>query len=134
MQVSLNQSPQYRCQCPPRKAAPSFGCVDSKAAKETLKVVLSAKDVVKFQELVEGQKANKLVDVILFGRGKKLDANVSDNLQEVKLPGGVTRIKNYSQRLFESPISFIKRMCADATKRAEEVKGLMDKNNIIDSL
>ncbi len=114
------------------KANPAFGAIDFAGAKATLGKVLTSKELEEFVDLVDLQKDNKLVKVILLGRDKKLGANIVDAVSD--LPLDTQRCAHYSQRFFEKPMSFIKRMVKIADKRTPEVQELVNKQNILNKL
>lgn len=113
------------------KSHPSFGKIDYSAVKSLLKN-LSSKEVEEFAGLVEKQKNNSLVDVVLFEKGaKKFEANIADDV--LKLRNDAV-CKSYSQRIFESPVRFVKRCCGLADERAKKVEEIIKKNDMIDNL
>lgn len=111
------------------KAAPAFGAIQYDMAKDTLKAVMNSKQLGEFVQIVEKQKANELVDVVLFGTGKKLSANVVDNA--AKLGTDNYKCTPYSQRFLEAPMSFIKRMCEKVEKRTAQAREIIAKNELL---
>lgn len=122
MQTNLSiNTPQSR---------PAFGAINyASGAKDTLKAVLNSKQLKEFTEIVNTQKRNDLVDIVLFGNGKKLSANVADSTYKVNLQD--SKCTSHSQRFFESPLSFVKRMCEKVEKRTEQVKEIITKNELL---
>lgn len=110
------------------KSTPAFGALRYDMAKNTLRN-MNSKQLEELAQLVEKQKSNELVDVVLFGRGKKLDANVADDAYQVGIQD--YKCKSYSQRFLESPLDFIKRMCGKAEKRAAEIREIIQKNELL---
>jgi len=127
MQIEFNPNIQQNS-----KATPTFGAIDYSAAKNVLKNALNSEELIKFRQMIHNNKNDK-VDVVLFGEGKKkLSANVADKITDSHLEN--YQCKPYSQRLFESPLKFIERMCKKADKRAEEIEEIAKRNKIIDEL
>ena len=111
------------------KTTPAFGAIQYDMAKDTLKAVMNSKQLGEFVQIVEKQKTNELVDVVLFGTGKKLSANVVDNM--TKLSTDNYKCTPYSQRFFEAPLSFIKRMCEKVEKRTTQLKEIIAKEELL---
>lgn len=105
---------------------PSFKAIDYKAAEDTLRKVLSSKELVEFKNIVSEQKNNPHVNLNLFGNGKKLDANLFDGEM---LHGTESRFRHYNQHFWESPMGFIHRMIKKIEKRTPEVQELVEKQN-----
>lgn len=103
----------------------SFGAIKYNMAKDTLRSVLSLKELEEFKSLVEQNKNNNLVDTVLFGEGKKLTAKVID----VAILKDSFREKLHSPRLFESKMHFIKRVVKEMVKRTPKVEELVKKQN-----
>lgn len=102
-----------------KSAYPTFGNFKTDAAEKTLRQVLSFKELEEFKALTNEANKFNLVDVIFFGEGKKLSANVADRLCSED-----SKVTHHSQRFFESPMHFIKRMMnkmADRTPAVEEL-------------
>jgi len=105
----------------------TFGAIKYNAAKDTLYKTLNSKQLKEFQQIVRKQADNTLADIVLFGRGKKLEANVFAN------NSGVERMfSQNSQRFFESPLGFVKRMAGKADKFAAKSKEMLEKQAILD--
>lgn len=111
------------------KVNPAFGAIRYEGAKNTLKAVMNSKQLEEFLNLVENQKTNDNVDIVLFGGSKKLSANVADVSSKIGLNN--TKCSYYAQRFFEAPLSFVKRMCEKAEKRAEQVQEIIAKNELL---
>lgn len=105
---------------------PSFGTINYEAAENTLREVLSSKELAKFREILMEQKKNTFVNLNLFGNGKKLSANIFDGQM---LESEKNQCKAYSQHFWESSMGFIKRMVKKIEKRTPEVKELVAKQN-----
>jgi len=101
------------------KTQPAFGHIDIGAARETLNKTLKSKYFDEYYKIIENNYRNKLVDITLIGRGKKLDANIS-SLSACKDDGSYF-YKSISQRFFESTIHFIRRCDKTAKKMTTKV-------------
>ena len=105
---------------------PTFGAINYEAARYTMTKVFSMKELSEFRNIAEKSKANNLVDIILFGNGKKLDAaNIADRIY-LK---GDWKCKYYKPRFFESNMHFIKRMVQKMEKRTQKVREILEKQN-----
>ena len=105
---------------------PTFGAIKYGIVKNTLKEILSLKELQEFKSIVEKQSQNNMVDAVFYGTKKELCANVFDILPTTNPK---SRLDQYSQRFYESPMRFIKRIVSKIEKRTPEVKEEMDKLN-----
>lgn len=110
------------------RVSPAFGAIQYDAAKGTLKTVLNLAQARDFSELVKAHEANNIGQIVLFGNGKKLSANVfTENKGDI-----MGKFSSHNQRLFEGPLSFVKRMCKIADKRAKEFTEKVEKARLLD--
>ena len=103
---------------------PTFKAIHYEGAEDTLRKVLSSKELKEFKALVQKNSIVNKVHINLFGNGKKLSANVYDT--ERLLNG---KCSSHSQRFYESGMRFIKRIVKKMEKRIPEVTELLKKQN-----
>lgn len=101
---------------------PSFGAIKYEAAKDTLREVLSLNELQHFKEMVNAHSGNKYVDAIFFGEGKKLTGRVVNAMS-----GSSYYSKDYTPRLFEKKMNFIKRIVKYMVDRTQKAKELYEK-------
>jgi len=107
-----------------RNVQPAFGAIKYDMAKDTLRTVLSLKELRQFKEMVKTYDTFNNADLILFGDKKKISAKITDTL-ELK----DCKITNHSPRIFEGKMHFIKRMAKKMKERHYEVIDLLAKQN-----
>ena len=105
---------------------PSFGAIKYAGAESVIRKNLNLKELGEFKTLIEKEAGNPFVDLVLFKKGKKLEANISDN---IVVEGKDFRVKNYSQRFFENSMNFIKRMVENVKKRTTQVQEYVEKRD-----
>ena len=105
---------------------PTFGMIHYEGAEDTLRKVLSSADLKTFRTMVNNRSQDRFVNLILFGNGKKLAANVADGEM---LKGEEIQCKSYSQHFWESAMDFITRMIKKVDKRTPEVEELVAKQD-----
>ncbi|MBD5401256.1 hypothetical protein HDR58_00430 [bacterium] len=121
-----------QCQCPQKNSNPTFGSVKYESAKKTLNAVLNLEQVKEFKKIVDAHEAkNKIGQVILFGEGKKLSANVFPQITSSDGKSVSGALSQHSQRFFESTLSFVKRMCKVADKRTKEFMEKVEKSKLL---
>lgn len=103
---------------------PSFGAIHYDGAEDTLRKILSSKELNEFRSAVIKKQTVNRVHIRFFGDGKKLSANVYDTerLDNAKCT-------SYSQRFYESGMRFIKRVIGKMEKRVPVVEELLKKQN-----
>jgi len=111
-----------------RKCSQSFGSIKLyDGAAPVLRNVFKPKEWALFGELVD-KNADIPVDIVLYGTGpKSLAARIFPNSSYLK-------VKEYTQRLFESPIGFVQRMDKKAQKVLQQVNDLGEDSVDIDSI
>ena len=119
MKVDFNNQTKYN------NSKPSFGAINAEAAEDTLRKVLTSKELVDFKRMIAQYAKEDLVDAIFFGEGKKLTAKVVDTTQ---LKEGF-REKYRSPWPFERKMHFIKRVVQEMKDRSPKVKELLAKQN-----
>lgn len=111
----------------------SFGAIYYDGAERTLQKAMNSKELQEFKSIVGQQAENTLSGITLFGRGKKLDANVYTNISG-KLGSDFYVCTQHSQRFYESAINFVKRMAKKADKLEVKASEELEKSNIINNL
>ncbi len=103
MQINSNPVPQM--------PNPAFRSVRLYSGSEqTLRNVLTRKEWLKFEKIIDERAKDACVDMLLFAKsnGKKLEGRIVP--KEMGLLAENFSVKDYSQRFFESMMSFIERM------------------------
>ena len=108
----------------PKAATPSFGVINTDSAENTLRQVLSLKELNKLKQLIAEHKKYDNADLFLYGDGKKLSGRIFDN---DALKGGKTT--DGSPWFFENKFNWIAKMAAKMRKRHQEVTELLNKQN-----
>lgn len=120
--ISVKQNTNYN-------SRPTFGTIDIGQVETTLKKCLTFDELTELQKVIEKEKNNKLVDLILFSnnKGDKIQyARMCDSM-DVRLIN--YRVKDYGRRWFEKPMNFINRMIEEMEKRKPIVEELLKKQN-----
>lgn len=113
------------------RTSPAFGTIRYDAAKDTINTVLNLDKAKEFRKLVDAHAEKEIGHVVLFGEGKKLSANVFAEINDGKIHVA-GNMKRYKQRLFESPLSFVKRMCKNADNKAQKTLEEFRKRKLLD--
>ncbi|MCM1339747.1 MAG: hypothetical protein NC191_08760 [Muribaculaceae bacterium] len=112
-----------------QKSNPQFGRINLYGGAEEVvkRVIKKEKDIEDFAVLVIDHRDIDSVDVNFFAKGKNtLSAKVAKMLPDYGC-------KEFSQRLFESPMHFIKRCCSYGSELAENLKNKsIDIKDVID--
>ena len=103
MQINSNPLPQM--------PNPSFKSVKLySGAEQTLRKVLPRKEWLNFEKIIDERAKDACVDLLLFAKsnGRSLRGRIVP--KEFEMITERFKIKDYSQRFFESPMSFIERI------------------------
>jgi hypothetical protein len=103
---------------------PSFGAIHYEGAEDTLRKILSSKELKELRSIIQKNQTLNRVNITLFGNGKKLSANVFDTDELID-----AKCTSYSQRFYESGMRFIKRVVGKMEKRQPVVNELLKKQN-----
>lgn len=126
MQINSNPVPQM--------PNPAFKSVKLySGADRALKNVLTRKEWIEFEKIIDERAKDACVDMLLYAKsnGKKLEGRIVP--KEMGLLTENFRVKDYSQRFFESMMSFIERMnkCAMVAEKDISSQPVVDVDKII---
>lgn len=123
--MQINSSTNYNAA---KNHNPEFGSIKLYGgADDVLKKVLKPEEWLEFREIAVKAAKNTEADAIFWGYGSK------------KLTGRAVstdsmNAEDYSQRLFEKPLSFIKRVCKKADLFSEKIREKQKINFDVDEL
>ena len=111
------------------KQNPAFGAIKLNGnAPDVLKNVLKPEELAEFKEIVANAAKNTDADAIFWGKGsKKLTGRAAAHDIDLGL-------KDYSQRLFEGTLAFIKRVCKNADILGEKAREKRNLEQNIDEI
>lgn len=123
MQINLNTN-----YCSTPKQNPAFGSIKLYGGSaDVLKKVLKPEEWLEFKEIAANAAKNNDADAIFWSRGsKKLVGRAVTQYNEIS--------KDYSQRLFEGTLSFVKRVCGNADTIGEKFRQQKQINNDMDAI
>ena len=118
----------------------SFGMAFTKmgdGAVDALKKRVKGNDIVKLQELIDSQKANKNVDIFLYTVGGADSTRLGANIFPKSHSKTEILMKQPCEGLFgmlRSPIHFVESLCKKADKMSDQIDAEAKLNNAIDSI
>lgn len=127
--MQINSSTNYNAT---KNHNPEFGSIKLYgSADDVLKKVLKPEEWLEFREIAVKAAKNTEADAIFWGYGSKKLTGRAVSTDSMNAEG-------YSQRLFEKPLSFIKRVCKKADllseKNREKQKINFDVDELLDNL
>lgn len=110
------------------KQNPAFGSIKLYGGSaDVLKKVLKPEEWLEFKEIAANAAKNTDADAIFWAKGsKKLIGRAATPYSEIS--------KDYSQRLFEGTLSFIKRVCGQADTIGEKFRQKQNLNIDVDDI
>ena len=95
-----------------------------RGAKSALNELLSKEEQKELNRIINKHRKDIYIDTIISKNGKKFSAKLISNYNDI----GIERERNYKQWIFQSPISFIRKLSHKTKKWNKEMVELPDKN------